>query len=228
VSGWISTDPIIDQYLPKYPESNENIRELAKDPLTYWKKHLPSLGGVYNSSNIGLYSYVHNNPVKFVDPNGKDVWVEGPSADETPLHQSINVGKPDGYYISISFGANGKVHIDFKNYSFGLEGEVYMDKDKGGLIVEGMYLKTTHQEDMKVLNIFFDELKSDPKVYLPETCRSFSQDLFSKIKGMGIGIDAKAPNDEKRKSYSTARAIINNVLNMFTTTTSSTSTEKKE
>jgi RHS repeat-associated protein len=56
-SVWQSTDPILEKYLP----SGED------------KSKLPGMGGVYNSLNLALYSYSHQNPVKFTDPDGKAV-----------------------------------------------------------------------------------------------------------------------------------------------------------
>ena len=51
-SRWISTDPILESYLSGKPA-----------------------GGVYDPSNLDLYSYVGNNPIKYVDPDGKHKWV---------------------------------------------------------------------------------------------------------------------------------------------------------
>jgi hypothetical protein len=31
------------------------------------------MGGVYNALNLGLYSYTHLNPIKFVDPDGNEI-----------------------------------------------------------------------------------------------------------------------------------------------------------
>ncbi|HEX7889870.1 MAG TPA: hypothetical protein VF522_10965 [Ramlibacter sp.] len=30
------------------------------------------MGGIYNSRNLGLFTYVHLNPIKLIDPNGTD------------------------------------------------------------------------------------------------------------------------------------------------------------
>jgi uncharacterized protein RhaS with RHS repeats len=31
------------------------------------------MGGVYKTANLGLYTYTHNNPVKYIDPNGLEI-----------------------------------------------------------------------------------------------------------------------------------------------------------
>jgi RHS repeat-associated protein len=56
-SVWQSADAILDRYLPTDEAS----------------RHLPGFGGVYNSRNLGLYSYAHLNPVTYHDPDGNFV-----------------------------------------------------------------------------------------------------------------------------------------------------------
>ena len=53
VSKWISVDPILNDYLP----STGNNKMPA--------------GGIFRSSNLGMYSYVGNRPVNYKDPTGK-------------------------------------------------------------------------------------------------------------------------------------------------------------
>jgi len=59
-SVWQSADPVLGKYLPKNGE-----------------EHLPGLGGVYNSNNLGVYSYGHLNPIKASDPNGQSATLIG-------------------------------------------------------------------------------------------------------------------------------------------------------
>jgi len=64
VSRWISADPIIDDYLPVAPVSDEAKKH---------NQNLPGEGGVFNSINLALYHYAGNNPLKYIDPTGNNI-----------------------------------------------------------------------------------------------------------------------------------------------------------
>jgi RHS repeat-associated protein len=61
-SRWLSGDPALGDYLPGAPVDEEA-----------WKRNgnLPGQGGAFSLVNMHVYHYAGNNPVKYVDPNGK-------------------------------------------------------------------------------------------------------------------------------------------------------------
>lgn len=58
----ISTDTALGEYIPKAP-----IDEEAKK----YNRNLPGMGGVFNVVNLQLYHYAGNNPVKYIDSDGR-------------------------------------------------------------------------------------------------------------------------------------------------------------
>jgi RHS repeat-associated protein len=73
-SVWQSVDPAFGrgEYFPTMPTDEEEIAEFRKHPFGYWQDKLPGMGGVFNSPNLGVYTYAHQNPVKLTDPDGNN------------------------------------------------------------------------------------------------------------------------------------------------------------
>ena len=63
-SRWLSVDPALAEYLP-VASTSDQARE--------YNANLPGLGGVFNYFNLAVYHYGGNNPLVYVDPDGRQV-----------------------------------------------------------------------------------------------------------------------------------------------------------
>lgn len=72
----MSADPIFEKYLPNQ-DANEEDEENEYPQINFDKiNKLPGEGGIFNSINLNLYHYAGNNPLKYIDPNGKEINVK--------------------------------------------------------------------------------------------------------------------------------------------------------
>ena len=72
ISVWISTDPALADYLPSL---EDKVTARQQNKLYIPEHSLPGIGGIFNSRNLSLYGYTHENPVRYTDPDGRVAWV---------------------------------------------------------------------------------------------------------------------------------------------------------
>jgi RHS repeat-associated protein len=104
-SVWVSADPILEKYLPTGDKEQD--------------ARLAGIGGVFNSLNIGLYTYAHLKPNKLLDPDGNSTWINENNDVEVVINDSdlsiykltsSNVQKVGETYFWDSFTRNGDIN----------------------------------------------------------------------------------------------------------------------
>ena len=104
-SIWISPDPALGDYLPTAGADNSS---------------LPGMGGIFNTTNCGLYHYAGNNPVCYSDPDGKIAFCAvtaligaGIGAGLAAYKSYKKTGKIDGWQVLEGAVAGGTIGLGF-------------------------------------------------------------------------------------------------------------------
>jgi RHS repeat-associated protein len=84
-SMWLSADPAMGEYVPIAPINDEARKSNG---------NLPGMGGVFNYVNLHTYHYAGNNPVKYVDPDGR-LDIEGYEAHKKTFEEKRLQNNPD-------------------------------------------------------------------------------------------------------------------------------------
>jgi len=81
-SRWLSGDPAIYEgdYLPSAPINDEARKR---------NQNLPGMGGIFNHVNMHVYHYGGNNPVKYVDPDGRAAGDEFATIEEAAIDFAV-------------------------------------------------------------------------------------------------------------------------------------------
>ena len=95
-SRWLSGDPALNDYIPKAP---------IDDDVKKHNENFPGMGGVFNTVNLHVYHYAGNNPVKYNDPDGRDMEefpiISGSLAILLAARGSIGFAKDSNNHIAL-------------------------------------------------------------------------------------------------------------------------------
>ena len=109
-SRWLSGDPAVSDYIPKAPIDDEAKKH---------NENLPGMGGVYNTVNLHVYHYAGYsqrsfelyNPVKYIDPDGKQT--KGPDLNlfrKDSAHYRAALKLPNTFDRTFVIAGHGNVN----------------------------------------------------------------------------------------------------------------------
>jgi len=167
-----------------YDSESGLFYNLARDYSSTLSRYVESDPMGLGSGDYSTYGYAGANPLKNVDPSGRDFWVEGslPGEGGFGFHQKICVGHPDGHNrVCISFAPTTGLGQSQTQCVFECEGQVYPNTPPSG--VEGkltnMYEYTSSITDRSIEQDFNALLWATGPYSILASCRDFSQNMFT-------------------------------------------------
>ena len=185
-SRWLSGDPALSDYIPKAPIDDEAKKH---------NENLPGMGGVFNVVNLHLYHYAGNNPVKYTDPDGRDIiYLNDQTAVGGNGHGAMLIGNnEDGwtYYSKDGpFEANTKIdptndkddrqRTENGNFKFDQYKSIKAfneDKAVSGRYNRRIQIKTSRSEDAKMTK-YADQHWNDKYNFGIENCSDLVLDTM--------------------------------------------------
>uniref|UniRef100_UPI000493C947 RHS repeat-associated core domain-containing protein n=1 Tax=Treponema pedis TaxID=409322 RepID=UPI000493C947 len=193
-SRWLSGDPALGEYIPKAPIDDEAKKH---------NENLPGMGGIYNTVNLHVYHYAGNNPVKYIDPDGRL------TADEETAKKIENLGKnapgklideillklkEDGWTI-VTNEEKKEVHDDLKGSASNDNKDMMVSIDSKSITIKKDF--TEEEKDQIELNKKIDAIPNNSKY--KRSADKFKRDVKPKDITLTMIIFKVNPYDFEKK-----------------------------
>ena len=129
-SRWLSADPALEEYLPAPGQSRDE---------------LPGMGGVFDRTNLAVYHYTSNNPLKYIDPTGESD-IEGAQLTGAERYDPVTQSTREptdtwkAEFVEVTLGAYFAAPEE--NAEAGLIGgisQVVMENERTGDVISAAY-----------------------------------------------------------------------------------------
>jgi RHS repeat-associated protein len=132
--------------------------------------------------SLHKYPYAEDDPVNHSDPLGQDMWV-GRGNTAFGLHQTFNIGNPNGTYDTFDFGLPHGIWSYPWNILFNTKGVIYHSAGKPHptILYQYGYLRTTPSQDVAAVTEMMALVgKKMSFGLLSYNCHDFAQGAFNK------------------------------------------------
>ena len=103
---WLNGDPAVGEYIPSPGQESSK---------------LSGMGGVYNTVNLHAYHYAFNNPVRYIDPNGRE-GDESKTVSEQLNYLMEYVANTENMTLQEKADAARNLRIDIRSGLYDLDG----------------------------------------------------------------------------------------------------------
>ena len=170
------------------PTDQDERNQLSKNPLAYWKQKLPGMGGVFNSPNMAMFTYGHQNPVKLVDPDGELVILSSVSLTKGAVEGST-YAEGSGFMFDTDTG-------DIYTFDFKMEGNgAFFGVSGSGTIDLGISLTNTF-DDIKDSSLVIGGSGGTPPLTIGVDYTSPINDNKNKNGTLTISVGGGGPTGE--------------------------------